>query len=195
MIAYLQGVVQKKDSDRVVIDVQGVGYEVFVSSMTLTHLPDIGEDTSLSTYLHVREGIMQLFGFKSQEERDLFETLIGISGIGPKVGISILSVFSVPSFIKAVAETDIDAITTIPGIGPKGAKRIILELQEKLVLPDDLPKVGEAAQETYKEVRDALIGLGYSIKEANQALECVSGDEDMEAKDLLKQALKNLSQV
>lgn len=199
MIAFLDGIIKHKSADRVIIDVSGVGYEVFMPVLDLNTMPSAGERASIYTYLHVREGVMQLFGFVDAEEKELFEQLIGVTGIGPKVAISILSVFPVNAFKKAVAETDVDAITTIPGIGAKGAKRLILELQEKLIPAEgmEMPAgVPESAAQAFSEAKNALIGLGYTANEASRALEGYhGGDGTPDVEDLLKYALKNLAQL
>ncbi len=200
MISNIRGVLHKKGTDRVVVDVQGVGYELYVPAISLERLPDTGSEVSLHTYLYVREDTMQLFGFLNEDEKGLFETLIGISGIGPRIAVSIMSVFPVDSFRKAVASTDVDAITRIPGIGQKGAKRIILELQEKLVTTEeagvaqDLPS--EQAQ-ILKEAKQALVGLGYTMAEATRAIEDypLDGDAASQVEDIIKYGLKNLAQV
>ncbi len=202
MIAYISGTVVKKDTDRVIVDVNGVGYETLVSLTTLTRLPEAGQTTGLHTYLYVREDTMQLFGFATEEEKELFLKLISVSGFGPKLALSILSVFPPTIFAKVLAESDVKALTTIPGVGQKGAKRLVLELQEKLIpsaeagLPADLKPDVRAA---FAEAREALIGLGYTTAEANRALggcpENGDGDEETSVEEIIKYALKNLASV
>lgn len=199
MIASIEGTLREKQFDHVVVDVGGVGYQVFVPAISLNKLPANGSRVSLQTYLHVREGVMQLYGFTSSEEKDLFEKFLSIPGIGPKLALSILSVFSVPSFKKAVMASDVDAITAIPGIGKKGAQRVILELREKLALPEVEPSIimGDEAKLVYSEAKHALVGLGYTAAEAKKALDGfpAGGDETPKVEDLLKYALKNLAQI
>lgn len=198
MISNIRGVLFKKGADRVVVDVHGIGYELYVPAISLEKLPETGSEVSLHTHLYVREDTMQLFGFLKEDEKGLFETLIGISGIGPRLAVSIMSVFSVESFKKAVAATDVNAITTIPGIGQKGAKRIILELQEKLIsaeeagVPAGMPS--EQAQ-MLAEAKQALIGLGYTASEAVKALEGYAFDENAKVEDAIKFGLKSLAHV
>ncbi len=198
MIAYLAGTIVKKEPDRVILDVGGVGYEAFVSLNTVSGLPETGQTTSLHTYLHVREDTMQLFGFSSEEEKELFLKLICVSGFGPKLALSILSVFPPAALVKVLAGSDVKALTTIPGVGQKGAKRLVLELQEKLVPAEEtgLP-VGAAGGTVavFVEAKEALVGLGYSAAEAGRALEGYPEEEAPVLESVLKYALKNLSQV
>ena len=198
MIAYLSGVVVRKDPDRVIVDVGGVGYEAFVSLTSSRTIPDAGEKTGLHTYLHVREDTMQLFGFSTQEEKDVFQSLIAVSGIGPKLALSILSVFPPAEFAKVLTNGDVKALTTIPGVGQKGAKRLVLELQEKLIpadaagLPADTPA---GAKEVYNQAREGLMGLGYTAAEANKALEGYDSSEEPNLEGLIKYALRNLAKM
>jgi Holliday junction DNA helicase RuvA len=198
MIAFLTGTILKKDTDRVIFDVGGVGYEAFVSLTTLGGLPDTGQTASLHTYLYVREDTMQLFGFSGIEEKDLFLKLIGVSGFGPKLALSILSVFPPASLVKVLTASDVKALTTIPGVGQKGAKRLVLELQEKLVASAEvgLPTgAAPEAKEVFAEARDALVGLGYSTAEATRALDGYPDEEAPAVENVIKYALKNLSSV
>ncbi len=198
MISNIRGVLFKKEPDRVIVDVHGIGYELFVPAISLDKLPETGSEVSLYTHLYVREDTMQLFGFLKEDEKSLFETLIGISGIGPRLAVSIMSVFSVDSFKKAVAETDVSAITTIPGIGQKGAKRIILELQEKLIAAEEAGVPAGMPDEQAKvlaEAKQALIGLGYNASEAAKALEGYAFNEKTEVEEVIKFGLKSLAQV
>lgn len=198
MIASIRGELISKGADRVIVDVAGVGYELFVPAIALDKLPDAGSQVSLRTYLHVREDAMQLFGFQTEEEKSLFETLIGISGIGPRLAVSIMSVFPVETFKKAVATTDVAAITTIPGIGQKGAKRIILELQEKLITSEDegVPEGLPATQaQMLKEAKQALIILGYTSSEAGRAIDDYPFADDTKVEQVITYGLKSLSHV
>lgn len=200
MIVYLSGVVVRKDADRVVIDVNGVGYEVLISLTSLGRLPAVGQEAGIHTYLHVREDALQLFGFADGAEREVFLRLIGVSGFGPKIALSILSVFPPDEFAKVLQRSDVKALTTIPGVGEKGAKRLVLELQEKLVpaaaagLPPDLEPDARAV---YAEAKEALVGLGYSPAEANRALAGYPASAETKPllEDILRYALKNLSSV
>ena len=198
MIAYLTGTVVRKETARVILDVGGVGYEAFVSMNTTAGLPETGQTASLYTYLHVREDTMQLFGFSGDEEKDLFLKLISVSGFGPKLALSILSVFPPAALVKVLAGSDVKALTTIPGVGQKGAKRLVLELQEKLVPAEEagLPAgATSAAKVVFAEAKEALAGLGYSTAEAGRALDGYPEEETPKVEDIIKYALKNLSSV
>ncbi len=198
MIAWLSGSVMAKDADRIIIDVNGVGYEAYVSLFSLAQLPDVGQNVGLHTYQHVREDTLQLFGFTGPAEKDLFLRLISLTGVGPKLALSILSVFSPGEFQRVLINGDVKALTTIPGVGQKGAKRLVLELQEKLVpsdqggLPADVPSEAKPA---FAEAREALVGLGYSPAEANRALEGYPVDTAVKVEDIIKYALRNLASV
>lgn len=196
MIGYLRGKVKEKSSQSLMLDVAGVGYELLASANTLSKVPSLDSEAELFVYLHVRQDIMQLYGFATQEEKELFLDLISISSVGPKVALAILSSYSVEALKKAVMRDDVDLITSIPGIGEKSAKRLILELKTKLALPElattDYTKGGASA---YQEAQKALTGLGYSTTEAAKALEGSSteGLEEVSAEELVRYALKNLA--
>ncbi len=189
----------------VVLDVNGVGYELYLSTNSLSKMPAVGEEASLFTHLHVREDALQLFGFVTPAEKELFGHLLSVSGVGPKVALSILSAFSVATLKKAIAMEDVDLISAVPGIGKKSAQRLILELKGKLALPDLKVSAASGASSAFAEARNALVSLGYSVAEANSALEGFpygsptpegprpEGDGEPTAEDLLKYALKNLS--
>ncbi len=194
MIAFLRGKVQEKRSQGIILDVNGVGYDLWLSSKSLSEVPSINEEASFYTYLYVREDTLQLFGFTSCAEKDLFEQLISVSGIGPKVAISILSAFTVPALKKAIIMEDVDLVTSIPGIGKKTAQRLILELKEKLALPDLKVASGSATGSVFSEARNALVSLGCTLSEANKALEnFLPSDDEVTVEKLVRHALKNLS--
>src|SRR5207247_1521747 len=132
MIAQLRGKLAQKDPARVVVDVNGVGYEVFVPLTTFTALPDAGSDVSIDIHTHVREDMIALYGFSTRRERLIFERLMTISGIGPKLAVTILSGGSVQDLVTAIKRGDLARLTAIPGVGKKTAERIILELRDKL---------------------------------------------------------------
>lgn len=195
MIAFLRGRIREKNTGGIVLDVNGVGYELYLSANSLSKMPAIGEEASLFTYLHVRDDALQLFGFATSAEKELFGHLLSVSGVGPRVALSILSAFSVTTLKKAIAMEDVDLISAIPGIGKKSAQRLILELKGKLALPDlKVPAASGASSSAFVEARNALVGLGYSVAEANSALEGFPyGNEEPTAEDLLRYALKNLA--
>ena len=172
MFAYINGKIVKKEPTGVIIDVGGIGYQIHIPLSTYSALPALGQSAKLLIYYHVREDIQALYGFASHEEKDLFMLLINISGIGPKMAITILSGATPDQFRRRILEGDVKALTLIPGIGLKTAKRIIVELSEKMgrtdeALPDDLAPVTVA---THEEVLKALTSLGYRRSEALSAL-------------------------
>ncbi|TMK20082.1 MAG: Holliday junction branch migration protein RuvA [Actinobacteria bacterium] len=200
MIGAVSGTVVETYPDGALVDVNGVGYRVHAPASVLARLPGAGERVRLYTHLHVREEALTLFGFITTEERDLFEVLIGVNGIGPKGGLAVLSVYAPDALRRAIIGEDVDALTLIPGVGKKTASRMILELKEKLDAGDaDLaPLAGSpAVRQALSEVRAALIQLGYSTTEAREAIERVSAEAaaangNGTAEALLKKALKEL---
>lgn len=195
MIARVRGTLAEVGPDFVIIDVAGIGYELSVSSTTLGRLPPRGGEVVLGTYLHVREDALQLFGFAEPAEKELFELLIAVSGVGPKVALAVLSAFSADDVCKAIATEDIALISSVPGIGKKTAQRLVLELKDKLGADVELGGgvlVG-VSQSTYVDARDALLGLGYSAVEAKKALDGYEGDgAEPSTEALVKYGLQNL---
>jgi Holliday junction DNA helicase RuvA len=187
MIASLRGKLLCKKPDNVTIDVSGVGYMVLVPLNTLSLLPDEGKDISLHIYTHVREDTLQLYGFSSEDEKKIFITLIGITGIGPKMALNILSGISHDDLIRAIETEDVAYLCRIPGLGKKTAHRLILELREKL------PSSKEPADRIFEDTLSALVNLGYKKTVARQSLEKAyrKGFHDIEG--LLKEALKYLT--
>jgi len=200
MIGAVSGTLLETYPDGALVDVAGVGYRVHSPVSVLARLPGAGERVRLHTHLHVREDALTLYGFTTAEERDLFEVLIGVNGIGPKGGLAVLSVYTPDALRRAILGEDVDALTLIPGVGKKTAARMILELKEKLGAGTaDLAPLAASPAVTLalSEVRAALIQLGYSTTEAREAIEHVAG-EAAEANGngtperLLKMALKAL---
>ena len=176
MIAFLRGRVVEKQPNRIIVDVQGVGYEVHVPLSTYYDLGDEGADVALRIYTHVREDALQLYGFISDVERQLFERLIGISGIGPRLAITVLSGMEPRDLIAAVQRGDIARLTGIPGVGKKTAERIVLELRDRLAQVAVPALAGEAlAVEGPGRLRgdllSALQNLGYHRPQAEKALD------------------------
>lgn len=194
MIAYLTGSIQTKSETSLILDVNGVGYELFLSGRSMRELPNEGGSAAVHVHLHSREDLIQLFGFTSGAEKSLFRDLISVSGVGPKVAMSILSAFTVEALAKAVVNRDVDAITTVPGIGKKGAQRLVLELKERLAPGDGADLAGLEANSIYAEAKDALVALGYTAAESRKALEGFDyGVDSPVAADLIKFGLRNLS--
>lgn len=192
MIAFLRGVVIEKASGSLILDVGGVGYQLSVSNNSLDKTPPVGREAALHVHTHVREDALQLFGFVAKSEKDLFERLIGVSGIGPKVALSVLSSYEVDDLKRAIVEEDTAVIVSIPGIGKKTAQRIILELKEKLsaegIIFSGVRSTGGAV---YSSAHEALLALGYTASEAADSLEGYEGAQVVE--ELVKFALKRLA--
>lgn len=161
MIGRVRGTLVERRPEAVIVDVGGVGYEIAVTTRDLASLPPIGDEIVLHTHLHVREDQLALFGFSTADERELFRTLIGVSGVGPRVALAILSTLSDGELRRAVVTEDVATLTLVPGIGKRSAQKIMLELRPRLELPDaELP--GESS---LAEVRNALESLGYRDEE------------------------------
>ena len=198
MIALIRGTLAYKSINHVIIDVGGVGYQLFISLSTFYSLPETG-DVSLFTHTHVREDALLLYGFLSQEEKDLFVILIGISGIGPKVAINILSHIPAGDLKRAISEGDVNRLTGLPGIGKKTAERLVLELKDKIGPIADLPgsldsttATGTSAGALVNDVISALVNLGYKENHARKVLESMELEPDLPMEEALKGALKVL---
>jgi Holliday junction DNA helicase RuvA len=187
VIALLEGTLAEKGAGRVVLLVAGVGYEVAVPARTLVKLPPQGRPTRLYTRLHVRDDAMVLYGFATQDERVLFDHLITVTGVGPKVAMAVLSVLSPDALRRAIATGDDAALATVPGIGKKVAGRIILDLGDRLGFGADEAPTGPLA-----EVREALLGLGLTPQEARDALATLGRDGERPVEELLRQALRSV---
>lgn len=201
MIAFVRGTVAALELNAAVLDVAGVGYRVQATPQTLGELR-VGDLATLPTSLVVREESLTLYGFGDAEERDVFEILQTASGVGPRLAQAILAVHRPDQLRQAVTSEDLTALTKVPGIGKKGAQRIVLELKDKLTgVGATVTPVADADRQPWREqVRSGLTGLGWSTKEAEAALESVSGLAEEQAADggvdvgaLLRAALKSLS--
>lgn len=198
MIAFLKGVLAGKTSNCAYIDVQGVGYAVGMSQGALAKLPAVGQAVQVHTYLQVSDNGIALYGFLTLEEKALFERLIGVSGVGPKVALAALSSFTPEALVAAVQAQDVAAVQKIPGVGKKTASRIILELKgsfdQGLASLFDISgapsSAAAAAAERLKGAREALLALGFASAEAEVALKGAPEDADENA--LIKYALKRL---
>jgi holliday junction DNA helicase RuvA len=198
MISYIQGVIAEKSPTRVVMDVHGIGYEIWIPVSDYDKVPDRGTECKLQTYFHVREEVQQLYGFTAAEERDLFLILISVSGIGPKSAIGILSSVSPQEFKKAVVQENLAVLTAVPGIGRKTAQRLIVEIKEKiakLFIPEDAKTVsqGKATSDISEAAMLALVSLGYSKAIAEKAIVKALQDhpeKDFALQELIKTALR-----
>ena len=198
-ISYIKGILEDMSPGMVVVDNHGIGYQMMVP-MRGESFPKIGQEIKIYTHMHVREDDVSLFGFLSKEEKEAFELLIGVNGIGPKVGLSVLSTLSVYELKMAVISEDVKTISKTPGLGPKGAKKLILELKDKLSF-EELEEDGVGAEifDTSADSSDSvmitiegLVSLGYSKSEAAIAVNKVEDAKDLTPEELLKKALKNI---
>jgi Holliday junction DNA helicase RuvA len=195
VIAFLTGTLLEKHLQRLVIDVNGVGYEVHVPLSTLYTVGEPGAPTRLHIHTHVREDALQLFGFSAPLELSLFERLISISGIGPKVALAVLSGIEPAEFVRAIRGADLARLTTIPGVGKKTAERMVIELRDRLpVAPESGAAAGPAADDVRSDVLSALGNLGYQRAAAEKAVDRVltrSADRGFEP--LLREVLRELA--
>ena len=192
MIGRIAGILAEKRPPQIVVDVNGVGYELDVSMTTFYNLPAVGEKVSLHTHLAIREDAHLLFGFGSETERRAFRELIKVSGIGAKTALSVLSGLSVEDLASAVAAQESGRIIKTPGIGKKTAERLLLELKGKLDFVGVVQSAGSPARAS-DDVRQALLALGYNDKEADAAVKQVPAD--LPVSEAIRQALKLLSKA
>ena len=201
MYAYIKGELAEINTDHIVIEAGGIGYQVFISLQTFDYLPSVGENLKIYTYLYLREDAMILYGFLTKDDLELFKLLISVSGIGPKGGLSILSTLEADDLRFAILSGDAKAISKAPGVGGKTAQRVILELKDKLSLEDAFEAKTEHVQKNAaaaggsvkNDAVMALTALGYSSTESLKAVSTVEITEDMDVEEVLKAALKHLS--
>jgi len=199
LIAHLRGRISEKHPNRVVVDVSGVGYDVFVPLSTFYGMGEAGSDIALRIHTHVREDALQLFGFATSLEQELFERLIGVSGIGPKVALAVLSGIEPKELIRAIERGDLARLTAIPGVGKKTSERIVLELKDRLprVSADIVPLMGDGDEKPIAvrdDVLSALVNLGYHRPLAEKAVASAIKDvPDSGFERTLKQALRELA--
>ncbi|MFI3170978.1 MAG: Holliday junction branch migration protein RuvA [Eubacteriales bacterium] len=203
MISYIRGELVAIEEEKVIVDVMGVGYGIFMPAQSMNHLPSLGNEIKLHTYLNVREDAMQLFGFRTRDDLQVYKLVIGVNGIGPKGGLAILSTLSPNDLRFAVASSDVKAISAAPGIGKKTAEKLIIELKDKLSIEDALESMGvekaEASQpnftgnENKTEAAQALVALGYDMSSSMKAVRKVEdADGNKSVEEILKEALKNM---
>jgi Holliday junction DNA helicase RuvA len=198
MIAFLRGLVHDKQPNRVIVDVGGIGYDVHVPLSTFYNLGDEGAEVSLRVHTHVREDALQLYGFLTELERQVFERLIAISGIGPKLAIVVLSGMEPRELVTAVQRADVARLTTIPGIGKKTAERIVLELKDRLTQIAVPAAPGAAAPESSADqlrfdLLSALLNLGYHRQQAEKAIDAtVKSNPDASFEHAVRTALREL---
>ena len=206
MISYIKGPLTAIEEDVIVVEAGGVGMGIHVPLSVLDRLPGIGREVTVYTYFQVREDAMSLYGFLNRQDREMFRQLIGVNGVGPKAALGILSTMTPDDLRMAIVTADAKAISRAPGIGPKTAQRLMLDLKDKVSMEEvlgnlALPSDGGASAalgtigmgEAAKEAVQALVALGYSNMEANKAVKQVEVTETMTAEDVLKASLRYLS--
>lgn len=196
MIAFLKGIVEEKKADAVLLDVQGVGYKVEISTQTSEQLSAAGSEVKLLIYHHITDSDQRLFGFFTSDEKALFEKLITVKGVGPKLGLTILSGLPAANLISAITQSDAATLSKVPGIGKKTAERIILELKEKLK-EYATEMTGSLASSTdggmMNEAVQALESLGFKKREAEQAVLKAMKDENTDSAAVIRKALSLLN--
>ncbi|MBK5226093.1 MAG: Holliday junction branch migration protein RuvA [Thermoleophilia bacterium] len=196
MIASLTGQIRSRDAEGIVLDVGGVGYRVAMPARSLDRL-DSSREVFVHTYLHVREDVMCLYGFTDTDERDFFEMLKSVSGVGPKVAIGILSAYGPADLRRAVLNRDVAIFQSISGIGKKTAERLVLELKDKVgelgVATTAGVETGGGSRGSYQLAREALVSLGYNFVEAETAL--AGADPDTGVEELVRGALKRIGNL
>ena len=208
MFAYIKGTLEMKMTDYVVIDVGGLGYKIYMSSIGMEKLGNIGEEVKVYTYYRVREDDVSIYGFNSNEELRIFELLLSVSGVGAKTALAMLAVCTPSEFVLAIVSEDINVLTSIPGIGPKSAKRIILELKDKIKKEEQIQELTNASNtinvktkmqqaiENEGKITEAIAALqvlGYNKREIEKAFETLANKEEMTTEDLIKKGLTILS--
>ncbi len=194
MIARLAGTLVERSPDRVVIDVSGVGYLVFVSLESFYKLPPLGSRVELNTYTHVREDSLQLFGFVEEVERELFTLLIQVTGVGPRVALAVLSGLSAQELEKALVDGDVGRLVRVPGVGRKTAERLVLELKDKVSqLRGRRDGMRERPQAKSAEAVSALVNLGYKRAEAEKAVGSAEKEGAQGLEETIRMALRRLS--
>lgn len=202
MIAFIRGEVAAIEDNCVVLENNNIGYNIFMPGSAIDGILRVGEEVRVHTYLHVKEDILQLYGFLTRDDLKLFGMLLGVNGIGPKAALGILSALTADSLRFAVLSDDVAAISRAPGIGKKTAQKLILELKDKLSLEEafeqklahvgDLEAAAEGAGDARKEAVQALVALGYGNSDALRAVKSVPESDGMDVEALLKAALKKM---
>jgi Holliday junction DNA helicase RuvA len=201
MIALINGKIAYKGISHIVVDVQGVGYRIFIPLTTFYELPEAGQPVTLHIHTQVKQDAINLFGFYSLQERDIFQLMISVSGIGPKIAMNILSGIAARELLQAISSGDLGKLVSVPGVGKKMAERLVLELKEKVIkkmMADQIPIADDrhkASQLIKEDVLSALVNLGYKNNMAKDALDKVIqlSKEELTLDQLLKKTLKILA--
>jgi len=197
VIGRIKGILLEKQAPELLIDVQGIGYEVLVSLTSYFDLPAVGESVMLHTHFVVREDVQQLYGFNEVRERELFRTLIKVTGVGPKMALAILSGMNASEFVHAVQSDDTAKLVKLPGVGKKTAERLIVEMRDRLEHfgesseLDLSPPSSSRQPDTVKEAESALISLGYKPQDAARMVNAVAQD-GLSSQDLIRLSLKSM---
>ena len=194
MIAWLEGILLEKQSPSLVMNVGGVGYELEVPTPTFAELPAINETISLYIHMVVREDAQLLFAFTTAQQRDLFRSLIKVNGVGPKVGLAVLSTMSIQELLQSMVDEDYTPLTKVPGIGKKTAQRLLVEMKDRL--PKDFANVTldartSAGSSDRRDAISALVSLGYKDRDASRIIRALP--EELSSEELIRQALRHLS--
>ncbi len=189
MIALLRGVLRGKSGDSVIVETGGIGYQIFIPANSSDKLPEVGGEIELNTVLYVRDDILQLYGFVSLSEKEMFLQLISVNKIGPKSALAALSAYSTEALTAAIMRNDVELVSSVPGIGKKTAQRLIWDLKDKIMGKEVI--VEWEGGDKVQEARNALVELGYSLLEANRAIGEIKVENDS-SEELLKKALQLL---
>jgi Holliday junction DNA helicase RuvA len=199
MIGQLRGVILEKKPPQLILDVNGIGYEIDASMQTFYRLPDVGKEIILYTHFVVREDAQHLYGFFDREERALFRTLLKVNGVGPRLSLTILSSVDASEFARCVVNNDTASLTRVPGIGKKTAERLIIEMRDKVsaldtAMPMSQPLTPESAsrRQVTQDAVSALVALGYRPQEASKAVSKVD-DGHMSSEDIIRHALREIA--
>ena len=195
MIVNLTGILMDKSPSEIIVDVNGVGYLCYISNNTYDDLPNLNKKVSLTIYHQISENSQSLYGFSDKAEKEIFLMLIGVSGIGPKTGINLLSSVSAQEFKRRLIAGEVEMLSALPGIGPKTARRIIVELKDKFVnySSNDMPIENSPNNESYQDTYNALKSLGFNHNEINKCLgKLIDKKNDFNTQDLIKESLKLL---
>lgn len=196
MISYVKGKLVEIIGDSIVVENGGFGINIRVPESVLSQLPDIGSETRIYTYMYVKEDLINLFGFMTRDDLNVFKLLLNVNGIGPKGALSILSTVTPDALRLAILKGDIKLISSAPGIGKKTAERLVLELKDKVSIThteEDLISLSSGSSAAFGEALEALEALGISRNEAEKAIIEIEGKEDMSVEDLIKAGLRNLA--
>ena len=195
MIANLTGILISKSPSEIIIDVNGIGYLCHISNNTYDSLPDLDKEVSILIYHQISENNQSLYAFSEKTEKEIFLMLISVSGIGPKTGINLLSSVSAEEFKRRLIAGEVEMLSALPGIGPKTARRIIVELKDKFISCsiDDLPIENNQNNEAYKDTYNALKSLGFNHNEINKCLsKLINENDNLKTQELIKESLKLL---